>query len=291
MAYLILHESSLKKYNSLNLDAVAANLYLPVDHQGLLDVLELTKAKKRIVIGKGCNILLSQERYDASYAFIITTMDDELVYTENELIADAGVNLSRLAWYALEQSLAGYAFLEDIPGTVGGALIMNAGQYEYSFGLLVNWIDLYDTATNTMTRIMPDKDFFTYRQSKIISNQIVVRAGLKALPGNDEETLTALLKYKRDRYLKQPRRYPNAGSVFKRPYKEGQSYYVWKLFDEVDLRGYRIGDAQVSDKHPGFIVNLGHATPQNMLDLVHKCQERVKKHFDIDLELEWKIID
>jgi len=291
MAYLTLKDTSLKKYNSLALEVIAARLYLPLDTQGLLDVLELTKDKKRVLIGKGCNILLSKEKYDDSTAFIVTIMDDELILNETELIADAGVNLSRLAWFSLEQSLKGYAFLEDIPGTVGGALIMNAGQYEFSFGQLVNWIELYDTVTNQVKRIIPDKDYFGYRTSKISSTDVVIRCGLLAEKGNDEETLTAILKYKKDRYLKQPRQYPNAGSVFKRPYKDGQSYYVWKLFDEVGLRGYSIGGAEVSDKHPGFIVNLGHALPQDMIDLVKECQDRVKKHFDIDLELEWKVID
>ena len=291
MAYLHLKETSLKKYNSLSLNVICAQLYLPLDFEGMVEVLNLTKDKKRVLIGKGCNILLSKPIYDDSYAFIVTTMQDDLIYTDHELIADAGVNLSRLAWFSLEQSLSGYAFLEDIPGTVGGALIMNAGQYEYSFGQLVNWIDLYDTQTGSVKRVIPDKDFFAYRTSKIQAHEIVLRAGLIALKGNDEETITAIQKYKKDRYFKQPRQYPNAGSVFKRPYKDGQSYYVWKLFDEVDLRGYRIGDAQVSDKHPGFIVNLGHATPQDMLDLVKECQDRVKHHFNIDLELEWKVID
>lgn len=291
MAYLTLHHQSLKKYNSLALDVTAALIYLPLDHEGFLEVLSLTKEKKRVLIGKGCNILLSKSHYDDSTAFIITVMDDDLVMTDTEMIAQAGANLSRLAWFALEQSLAGYAFLEDIPGTVGGALIMNAGQYEFSFGQLVNWIELYDTQTETVKTILPHKDYFGYRTSGIQPHEIVLRAGLKIDKGNDEETLTAILKYKKDRYTKQPRQYPNAGSVFKRPYKDGQSYYVWKLFDEVGLRGHRIGDAQVSAKHPGFIVNLGQASPKDMLDLVKECQDRVKDHFDIDLELEWKVID
>jgi len=291
MAYLHLNETSLKKYNSLALNVIAAKLYLPLDFEGLVEVLNLTQDKKRVLIGKGCNILLSKPYYDESYAFIVTTMQDDLIYTDHELIADAGVNLSRLAWFSLEQSLSGYAFLEDIPGTVGGALIMNAGQYEYSFGQLVNWIDLYDTQTASVKRVIPDKDYFGYRTSAIKPHEIVLRAGLIAIKGNDEETIAAIQKYKKDRYFKQPRQYPNAGSVFKRPYKDGQSYYVWKLFDEVNLRGCRIGDAQVSDKHPGFIVNLGNASPQDMLDLVKECQTRVKNHFNIDLELEWKVID
>lgn len=289
--FVVLNDISIKKYNSLALDVKVSSLYLPMDQEGLLDVIKLTKDKQRILIGKGCNILLSQPFYDDAYAFIVTAMDEDLIINDTEVIADTGVNLSRLAWFALEQSLSGYAFLEDIPGTVGGALIMNAGQYEFSFSQLVNWIDLYDTNTDTVKRVIPNDDYFGYRTSQIHDHEIVLRAGLKINKGNDEETLTAMLKYKKDRYSKQPRQYPNAGSVFKRPYKEGQSYYVWKLFDEVGLRGHRIGDAQVSAKHPGFIVNLGHATPQDMVALVKECQDRVKKKFDIDLELEWRVID
>ena len=291
MAYLTLNKTSLKKYNSLALEVKAAVLYLPLDHDGFLDVLELTKAKKRILIGKGCNILLSKPFYDESYAFIVTLMDDELTLTETELIVEAGVNLSRLSWFALEQELSGYAFLEDIPGTVGGALIMNAGQYEFCFGNLVNWVELYDTLTNTARTIIPQEGFFAYRHSQIQPHEIVLRAGLKIDKAPVEATLDLMLKYKKERYMKQPRQYPNAGSVFKRPYKDGQSYFVWKMFDEVGLRGHRIGDAQVSIKHPGFIVNLGTATPKDMLDLVKECQDRVKACFDIDLELEWKVID
>lgn len=291
MNYLTLTNTSLKKFNSLALDVQAALVYLPMNHDGFLEVLKLTENKRRVLIGKGCNILLSKDIYDDSTAFIVTTMDDDLIINETEVIADAGVNLNRLAWFALEQSLNGYAFLEDIPGTVGGALIMNAGQYEFSFGQLVNWIDLYDVTTSMVKHVIPEEGYFGYRHSKITPNEIVLRAGLKREPGSLEENLDLMLKYKKERYLKQPRQYPNAGSVFKRPYKDGQSFYVWKLFDDVELRGHRIGDAQVSAKHPGFIVNLGNATPKDMTDLVRECQKRVKDRFDIDLELEWKVID
>jgi UDP-N-acetylmuramate dehydrogenase len=291
MTYLTLTNTSLKRFNSIGLNSTAATVYLPLETQGLIEVLKLTAPKKRILIGKGCNILLARDHYDESYAFIVTTLADDLQVHDHELVVEAGLSLNRLAWFAQEQALDGYAFLEDIPGTVGGALIMNAGQFDEEIGPLVHWIEVFDLNDNTVHCIKPTPGFFTYRHSELASHQVVLRAGLKAVPGNEEKNLDKILDIKKKRYLKQPRKYPNAGSVFKRPKKDGQEFYTWKLFDEVGLRGYRIGDAQVSEKHPGFIVNLGHATPNEMTSLVKECMDRVKHHFDITLELEWRVID
>jgi UDP-N-acetylmuramate dehydrogenase len=291
MTYLTLTDVSLKRFNSLALDAQAALVYMPLNTQGLIDVLKLTATKQRILIGKGCNILLTKDHYDSSSAFIVTTLADDLQLHGDELVVESGVSLHRLAWFAQEQALAGYAFLEDIPGTVGGALIMNAGQFDEEIGPLVNWIEIYDLRDNTVQCLKPQPGFFTYRHSELQPFQVVLRAGLKALPGNELDNLDKILDIKKKRYLKQPRKYPNAGSVFKRPKKDGQEFYTWKLFDEVALRGYRIGDAQVSEKHPGFIVNVGNATPNDMVALVNECIHRVKTRFDIDLELEWRVID
>ncbi len=291
MTYLTLTDVSLKRFNSLALDAQAALMYMPLNTQGLIDVLKLTASKRRILIGKGCNILLTKAHYDASSAFIVTTMADDLLCHGDELVVEAGLSLNRLAWFAQEQALDGYAFLEDIPGTVGGALIMNAGQFDEEIGPLVNWIEVYDLRDNTVQCLKPHPGFFTYRHSELQAHHVVLRAGLKALPGNELDNLDKILEIKKKRYLKQPRKYPNAGSVFKRPKKDGQEFYTWKLFDEVGLRGFRIGDAQVSEKHPGFIVNVGNATPNDMVAVVNECIHRVKTRFDIDLELEWRLID
>jgi len=291
MTYLTLTNTSLKRFNSLAIDSTAALVYLPLNTAGFIEVLKLTANKKRILVGKGCNILLAKPHYDESTAFIITVMADDLVLHDQELVVEAGLSLNRLAWFGQEQALDGYAFLEDIPGTVGGALIMNAGQFGEEIGPMVNWIEVYDQLTNTVHCIKPQPGFFTYRHSELEAHQVVLRAGLKALPGDEITNLDKILDYKKKRYLKQPRRYPNAGSVFKRPKKDGQEFYTWKLFDEVGLRGYRIGDAQVSEKHPGFIVNVGNASSSDMTQLVNECITRVKNHFDITLELEWRILD
>jgi UDP-N-acetylmuramate dehydrogenase len=285
------HNVSLKKYNSLRLESQAALVYLPLDVEGFIEVLNATRSLRRIIIGKGSNILLKKEYYDESYAFIITPLMDDLKLEADELCVEAGVSLQQLAWFAVEQSISGYAFCEDIPGTIGGALVMNAGQFEYTIGQFVHWIDVYNLNTCTVQRVMPDEHFFQYRHSALKQDEVVLRAGLSVSYGNDLENLEKIFNYKRERYRKQPRNYPNAGSVFKRPMKEGTLYYVWKLLEEVGLRGYRVGDAEISFKHPGFIVNVGHATIQDVLDLLKLCQTKVKEKFDLDLELEWKTLE
>lgn len=288
----LLRDASLKRFNTLGITSTAANLYLPFSQEAFIEAILQTKDKKRIILGNGSNVLLAKDHYDDSYAFIVSAYADHLHIVDNEMIAEAGCSLQRLAWFCIEQGISGYEFAEDIPGTIGGALISNAGQFEYTIGMYVNWIDVYLPQTDQFERIYPDVEFFGYRRSRLEEIEAIVLAcGLRMPMGSASESLDKVLEFKRERYRKQPRNHPNAGSVFKRPTKEGTTYYVWKLFEEAGLRGFRIGDAEVSNKHPGFIVNHGNATQQDMLALVRECQKRVKEQFDVDLHLEWKIIE
>lgn len=291
--YFVMKNTSLKRYNTLRLDVIAENVILPYTVEGLVEALKDFEDKKIVMIGNGSNILFTKEMYDDNYAFIITILLNDISLEHNEIVVEAGTRLHRLAWFACEQSIGELSFLEDIPGTVGGALIMNAGQWQFSIGQYVNWIDVFNYETKEVIRLSPDKDFFGYRYSRINDMPVyVLKASLKTQPGNYNEALELILKYRHERYVKQPRNYANAGSVFKRPEdKEGNSLFVWKLFDEVNLRGFKIGDAMVSDKHPGFIVNTGQATVQEMWAVVNECIKRVKENFDVDLELEWRVIN
>lgn len=289
--FLYFEEFSLQKYNSLQLIAHARHVFFPLNSDALVQCLSQTQDKKRIILGKGSNVLFTKPYYDESYAFIITTMMENLSSSKGELIVEAGLSLHQLAWYAIEHAIKGYEFCEDIPGTIGGALVMNAGQFEYTIGPLVNWVDVYDIQANTLEHIVPDADFFNYRSSKFSPHHIIVRCSLKVESGDEMDSLEKVLSFKRERYRKQPRNYPNAGSVFKRPSKNGETFYVWKLFESLGLRGYRMGGAEISHKHPGFIVNINQATIEDVQGLIQLCQSLVKKHFDLDLELEWKTIE
>ena len=223
---------------------------------------------------------------------MVTTMVDKIEITDNILYVQNGVTMNKLAWFTCENSIDGYAFCEDIPGTLGGALMMNAGQWQYTIGQYVKWIEVFDKDTLQTKTIIPDADFFRYRHSKLNDmNVIVLSIGLKIEPGEYMEILDLMLEYRRERYVKQPRQYPNGGSTFKRPKdKNGDWLFIWKLFDEVGLRGFQIGDAQVSQKHPGFIVNRGNAKVAEVQMVIAECKKRVKEKFDVDIELEWRVI-
>ncbi len=283
---------SLIKYNTLRLKSVAAVCYFPLNMEGLSEAVEKSAHQKRIFLGNGSNVLFTKEYYDEDHAFIITTMMNNIEKNGPEMIVDAGVTLHDLAWFAMDNEIGGYEFCEDIPGTAGGALIMNAGQWQWTISQYVRWVDVIDLDTKESRRIFPEEGFFQYRHSRFNEmNVVIARAGLSIAQGDYREILERMLEFKKERYFKQPRNYPNAGSVFKRPTKGNETYFVWKLFDEVNLRGYQIGGARISEKHPGFIVNVDHATCYDCIALISECKTRVKDHFDIDLELEWRVIE
>lgn len=289
--FLELVDVSLKKYNTLRLDAHAKRLYFPLNKEGLVDVLRLSKGFKRYLLGKGSNVLLMRETYPEDVIFIVTSLMDDIHIENEELVLESGVSLSQLTWFAIEHAIDGYAFAEDIPGTIGGALIMNAGQFEFTIGQYVHWVDVYDEIDDEVKRIYPEASFFTYRNSGFKAHETILACGLRNVGGDELENIEKVISYKKERYRKQPRNYPNAGSVFKRPQKDGKALFVWKLFEECGLRGQRVGDAEISFKHPGFIVNLGNATQADVLTLIELCKEEVKQHFDVDLELEWRVLD
>lgn len=292
MNLIIKHDADLKKYNTLRLHAIARNLYIPLNQQGVLEALADAHGKKIVLIGNGSNILFAKPTYDDSYAFIVTNRLDECEVIDGELVVDAGVKLHDLAWFAIENQIGGYEFCEDIPGTVGGALIMNAGQWEYTIGQYVNWVEYVDLDRQEIIRIEPDAQFFSYRHSKFENQAIMIlRAGLTTPMGEYDDIFYRMLDFKKQRFMKQPRNFPNAGSVFKRPTKDGESLFVWKLFDEVELRGHRIGGAMISEKHPGFIINVDQASCEDCHQLIAEAQKRVKERFDVNLELEWKVIE
>lgn len=290
--YFVMNNASLKRYNTLRLDVKAETVVLVHTVDGMVQALKDYKDRKIVIVGNGSNMMFNRDYYGEDTVFIITTLLNDISIVDGEIVVEAGARLNRLAWFACEQSIGGYEFCEDIPGTAGGALIMNAGQWQYTIGQYVNWIEVYNYETESVETVIPDVNFFEYRHSKLNElPYIVLRAGLKAEEGDYNEALEKMLFYRRERYVKQPRNYANAGSVFKRPSdKEGNQLFVWKLFDGVNLRGYRVGDAMVSEKHPGFIVNVGNATVQDMLAVIQECKDRVSKEYDVNIELEWRVI-
>lgn len=249
-------------------------------------------SERPIILGKGSNTIFQHEIVETPV--IITDLMRSIEFRNNSIICDCGVSLSSLSWFALEHSITGFEFLEDIPGAVGGGLYMNAGTYEDTIGKLVDSVLIYDSERKETRTIQRDELSMGWgkRESCFQHNPwFIIQCCFKATERKEyDQILSVMLETKEKRYLKQPREYPSAGSVFKRPYVNGEPKYVWKLLDEAGLRGYRIGGAQVSEKHPGFIINADNASGQDVVDLMNHCKETVMNVFGIEIEEEWKII-
>lgn len=202
----------------------------------------------------------------------------------NHITAEAGAILGAVAKKALEQSLTGLESAAGIPGTVGGAVVMNAGAYGWEMK------DSLVKAT-VLTRELEVKELtseeleLSYRHSNVLDNgYVVLKAEFALTPGNQEEIQEAMEDYRQRRQDKQPLNYPSAGSTFKRP--EGN--FAGKLIQDAGLRGFQVGGAQVSEKHCGFVVNKENATAADIMSLISQVQEKVRDQFGVTLEPEVK---
>lgn len=290
--YIRIDHLSLKPYNTMGVAACANHAFFPYTVKGCQQVFHDIPAERPIILGKGSNTIFQHTIIETPV--IITDLMRSIEYCNDIIICDCGVSLSSLSWFALEHGITGFEFLEDIPGAVGGGLYMNAGTYEDTIGELVESVLAYDMERDETRTIQRDELAAGWgkRESCFQHNPwFIIQCCFRAIEHREyDQILSMMLETKKKRYLKQPRDYPSAGSVFKRPYVNGEPKYVWKLLDEAGLRGYRIGGAQVSEKHPGFIVNADNATGQDVVNLMNYCKRTVMDKFGIEIEEEWKIV-
>lgn len=235
------------------------------------------------VIGNGSNVLFSDKGFAGLVIF--TRNADSVVIKGNRVIADAGAPFTKLAVTVKNAGLTGLEFAYGIPGSVGGAVYMNAGAYNGEASQVVASSMAYDDLTGEVRMISREEHNFGYRTSVYSQNRdrlTVLSAEFELKEGDSAaiwETMQDLMRRRRE---KQPLEYPNAGSVFKRP----QGYFVGKLITDAGLKGYTIGGAQVSEKHAGFIINIGGATAEDVLRLVEHIQKTVQSQFGVMLECE-----
>lgn len=233
------------------------------------------------VLGNGSNLLVG----DKGYRGIILKLGPRLSAVgveKNHIAAGAGVLLSRVAAVARDAGLSGLEFAAGIPGSMGGAIVMNAGAYGGEMKQVVQMVRVMDKEGEILT-LDNDTMEFGYRTSIIRDRPfIVLGVVLKLTPGNKEEISAKMEELMKQRKSKQPLEYPSAGSTFKRP----EGYYAGKLIMDAGLRGYRIGGAQVSEKHCGFVVNAGGASAADIREVIEEVQERVKDRFHVRLEPE-----
>ena len=236
------------------------------------------------IVGNGTNLLV---REGGIRGFVIklnlNNFKIKRSSSEIQLTVESGMSLATLALIATKEEISGLEFLSGIPGTVGGAIRMNAGAYgkEMKDVVVKSRYMTYDGKIKTLNL---DEHKFEYRNSVFsnLKDVIIIDTTIKGEKGNKEEIENQIKEYSKLRKEKQPLEYPNAGSTFKR--KEG--YITAKLIDECGLKGYSIGDAEVSIKHAGFIINKGKATANDILNLTQHIKCEVKKKFDVDIELE-----
>lgn len=235
------------------------------------------------IIGNGSNLLVS----DAGYRGVIVQIYKEMneVKVEGDLVkAQAGALLSGIAAKALGAELSGFEFASGIPGTIGGACVMNAGAYGGEMKDVLESVTVL-TGEGKIIELGRNELELGYRTSVIAKKgYIVLGAVLKLERGDGEKIKTYMDELKEKRVTKQPLEYPSAGSTFKRP----EGYFAGKLIEDAGLRGFQVGGAQVSEKHCGFVINRDHATAADIMELMRQVQIRVKENSGVDLEPEVK---
>lgn len=265
---------------------IGGNAECFVSIQSIDELRELTSLCRRenipfFLIGKGSNLLVS----DKGIPGVVAYLGEELCsisVNENLIVAEAGATLAAVAATALKEGLTGFEFAAGIPGTVGGAIRMNAGAYGGDMSQVVKWVRVLEPDGNIRT-IAAEEMNFSYRYSILKDvDYIVLAAGIALNCGDEKSIRMSMMELAERRKEKQPLEYPSAGSTFKRP----EGYFAGKLISEAGLSGARVGDAVVSEKHNGFIVNEGCATAEDVKQLIETIRKKVYENSGVLLEPE-----
>lgn len=248
-------------------------------------VLKVVKENKipLFILGNGTNLLVKDEGFNG---IVLQIKLNDINIVDNIVTVDSGVKNAVLSNKILEKNLTGFEFASGIPGTIGGAIKMNAGAYGNEMKDIVQEVTYIDFDGNINT-ISNEQCKFEYRNSIFFKlNCVILQTKLKLEQGNKEEIRNKIKELAIQRKEKQPLEYPNAGSTFKR----GEDFITAKVIDECGLKGYNIGGAEVSQKHAGFIINKNNATSQDILDLIKYVQNKVKEKTGKEIKLEIEVI-
>jgi len=249
----------------------------------LVDTLR-KNGQKYMVIGNGSNLLVSDFGFDGTIISIGKNMSDISVDGE-VLSAMAGALLSRIASVALKNSLKGFEFASGIPGSLGGAIVMNAGAYGGEIKDVVTETE-YIAGDGSIRTLVGDMHCFGYRKSAFTKDDVILSSKLKLSKGNASDIKSLMDDLNFRRRDKQPTEYPSAGSTFKRP----EGYFAAKLIDDAGLRGFRVGGAMVSEKHCGFVINYKNATSSDVFRLMKEIKKTVYEKFGVTLEPEVRFV-
>lgn len=246
----------------------------------LIPILQLT-GREYFLLGNGSNLLVGDKGYDG----IVVKLEgeaDHIIIEGERMRVPAGVLLSKAASVARDHGLSGMEFASGIPGTIGGAVVMNAGAYDGDMSQVIELVEVMNVDGDIL-ELDHDTMEFGYRTSVIRNRPFIVLETVLKLTGDSREAITARMEeLTRRRKEKQPLEFPSAGSTFKRP----EGYFAGKLIMDAGLRGYSIGGARISEKHCGFVVNENHATAADVREVIEEAQQRVKNLFGVNLEPE-----
>ncbi len=279
----ILISEPMSRHTTFRCGGPAALFLQPFDREQLVKLVMLLKScgEPFFVLGNGSNLLVSDKGYDGCI-ISIAHLDDITLEHDTQIRAECGALNSAVASFAKDHSLTGFEFAAGIPGTIGGAMIMNAGAYGGEMKDIVISVTAIAPSGEEVTISGSDCDF-AYRTSRLKREGFIVTGALLELTkGNPEDILARMTELALKRKEKQPLEYPSAGSTFKRP----EGYFAGKLIEDAGLRGFTVGGAQVSEKHCGFVVNKGNATATDVFNLICEVKKRVLEDSGVELEPE-----
>lgn len=283
-----MEQEAMSKHTTFRVGGPAAFYLVPESEEEIGLAVDFSKNKGLpcYPIGKGSNLLVSDKGYEGVIIEIGSGLKRILIEEDGVVRAQAGITLAKMSLELAQKGLKGFEFASGIPGTLGGAVTMNAGAYG---GEIKDNISSAMVLTDTGDIIEYDREQLAlgYRTSRIQKESCMVMSAVFSFERGDvsriQERMRELNERRRE---KQPLEYPSAGSTFKRP----EGYFAGKLIEDAGLRGYRVGDAQVSKKHCGFVVNRGQATAAQIYELIQDVQQKVKEQFGIELEPEVRML-
>lgn len=283
----VLWDEPMKNHTSFKIGGPAAALCAPKDRQQLRELVGFVQREgvDSWYIGNGSNLLVSDKGLNGVAILLDSSFDGEIELDGTVLLAPAGKKLSAVCAAACAAGLTGLEFAYGIPGSVGGAVYMNAGAYGGEMKDRLLWVE-YLAPTGEIVRLEQEQLSLSYRHSRFMEEGMqgscIVRAAFGLQRGEKAAIQSEMDRILNQRRQKQPLEYPSAGSTFKRP----QGAFAAQLIDECGLKGFTVGGAQVSEKHAGFVINTGKATCADVLELTRQVRECVQEKTGYLLELE-----
>lgn len=280
--------TSLKNYNTYKVEATAKYIFYPYNVENLIKMLEYIKENNITykILGKGSNLIFNFDVYEG----ILIKLDElnEVIIEDDTITVESGYPLIKLAMEASNLGLTGLEFASGIPGTIGGAVYMNAGAYKSDMSNVIEDVT-YLTPNLEIKTVKNEELNFGYRTSFFKENKdnVILKTTLKLSKVDKEEILKLIQERATKRKESQPLEYPSAGSVFRNP--EGD--FAGRLIEEQGFKGKNINGAEVSTKHANFIINTDNCSGKDIVELINEIKETIKKEYDIDLILEQEIIE